>query len=89
MARSNYIFIHHKIGIYKNWIIATNLTEQPPAAPLSHGIQLQLQLQLRPLPAPRDSHLCVVNALGLQEHQITTNNIYVFLDLFRLDDLFV
>ena len=56
---------------YINWITATHLTVQPPTASLSHRFLL-------PLPSPRDSHLCVVNALVLQEHQITSNKIYAF-----------
>ena len=66
------------------WIIATHLTEQPPTASLSLSspfCHLRLRIPFPfPLPPPRDSHLCVVNALGSQEHQITANNIYVFID---------
>ena len=72
LARSNYMIAYHKIYKYINWIIATHLTEQPPAASLSHRFRI-------PLPAPRDSHLCVVKAWGLKEHQITPNKIYAFL----------
>ena len=50
-----------------NWIIASNLTEQPPAAPLSHRNHLPLQL-------PRDSFLCVVNAWGCKSIKLQQIN---------------
>ena len=46
--------------------MATHLTEQPRPMTPNHRHRSQ-------------GTLCVVNALGLQEHQITANKLYAFL----------